>query len=192
MIDFRPATSRLADLVAGVRDDQLTGATPCTESTVGDLVDHVNGFAQAFALAAAKGASVEHSQPVAPSAGNLGGDWRDRVPRLVVALGDAWALPHAWEGTSVAGGQELPAVEAGVIALDEVIVHGWDIAVSSGQPFDCDVALVEAALGFVTPTVGRSPKGTPGLFGPPVPVAVDAPLLDRLIGLTGRDPSWRP
>jgi len=29
-----------------------------------------------------------------------------------------------------------------------------------------------------------------GLFGPPVDVPDDAPLLDRVIGLTGRDPEW--
>jgi len=33
---------------------------------------------------------------------------------------------------------------------------------------------------------------SPGLFGPPVSVAEGAPLLDRLIGLTGRDPDGRP
>jgi hypothetical protein len=31
-----------------------------------------------------------------------------------------------------------------------------------------------------------------GLFGPPVSVPDSAPLLDQLIGLTGRDPAWRP
>jgi len=30
------------------------------------------------------------------------------------------------------------------------------------------------------------------LFGPVVEVPDDAPLLDRVIGLTGRDPAWSP
>ena len=30
----------------------------------------------------------------------------------------------------------------------------------------------------------------PGLFGPVVPVPPDRPGLDRLLGLTGRDPDW--
>jgi hypothetical protein len=31
-----------------------------------------------------------------------------------------------------------------------------------------------------------------GLFGPVVPVPDGAPLFDRLLGQTGRDPRWAP
>ena len=59
---------------------------------------------------------------------------------------------------------------------------------ASGQPFDADPTLVEAAAGFVAGTVARNPNGSPGLFGPPVDVPADARPLDRLVALTGRDP----
>jgi hypothetical protein len=52
-----------------------------------------------------------------------------------------------------------------VVALNEVIVHGWDIAVSSGQPFACEPHLLEAVYGFVQSTVTQYPDGRPGLFG---------------------------
>jgi uncharacterized protein (TIGR03086 family) len=91
-----------------------------------------------------------------------------------------------------AGGVEMPGEVAGVVALDEVVVHGWDVAVSSGQSFTCDPELLEATYAFVAQAVAQNPDGTPGLFDSPVPVPDDAPLLDRLIGLTGRDPAWRP
>jgi CubicO group peptidase (beta-lactamase class C family) len=71
-----------------------------------------------------------------------------------------------------------------------VIVHGWDIAVASGQPFSCEPELLTAAYEWVQATVVRNPHGTAGLFGPPVAVPDDAPLLARLLGLTGRDPAW--
>jgi hypothetical protein len=32
--------------------------------------------------------------------------------------------------------------------------------------------------------------GIDGLFGPPVPVAADAPLLEQVLGAAGRDPRW--
>ena len=54
MIDLAPAASRVADLVAATNDSQLAGPTPCPELTVGDLLDHVSTFAQAFAAKAQK------------------------------------------------------------------------------------------------------------------------------------------
>lgn len=81
-------------------------------------------------------------------------------------------------------------LEPATRALTDLVVHGWDIAVASGQSFSCQPRLLEAACGFVQWTVAANPQGAPGLFGPPVPVPDDAPLLDRLVGLTGRDPAW--
>jgi uncharacterized protein (TIGR03086 family) len=89
-----------------------------------------------------------------------------------------------------AGGLELPADMAGVVALDEVVVHGWDLAVASGQSAAFPPDLVEAASVFVEATVAQNPAGSPGLFGPPVGVLENATVFDRFIALTGRDPAW--
>ena len=71
-------------------------------------------------------------------------------------------------------------------------MHGWDIAAATGHGYACETDLVQAAYEFVQSAVAQDPEGSPGLFGPPVRVPDSAPLLDRLIGLTGRDPAWRP
>jgi uncharacterized protein (TIGR03086 family) len=191
VLDIEPATRLLTDLVTGVRDDQLRLPTPCTQSSLGDLIDHVNGLSVAFTAAARK---TPMPGPQAPSAdaSRLGPDWRTRIPAQLTDLAAAWQDESAWTGMTEAGGQALPGELAGVIAIDEVLIHGWDIAAASGQRFSCDPALAQAALGFVEPTVARNPGGTPGLFGPPVRVPDDAPLVDRLLGLTGRDPHWTP
>jgi uncharacterized protein (TIGR03086 family) len=178
----------MTSLVRGVRDDQLAAPTPCPEATLGDLLDHVAQLSLAFRAAAAKTSTAAGRQR--PSAARLGADWRTTIPQRLSDLAGAWRDEAAWRGMTVAGGLDVPGELAGVIALDEVLIHGWDIAVASGQPFGCDPGLLTAAYQFVQSTAEASPHGTPGLFGPPVPVPADAALLDRLLGLAGRDPAW--
>ncbi|MGH9138046.1 MAG: TIGR03086 family metal-binding protein [Acidimicrobiales bacterium] len=191
--DLEPAARGLADLVRGVRDDQLGGPTPCPEYTLGDLVDHVDGLSLAFAAAATKDTGEIGSQRPTPDASRLGDDWRDRIPRELAALAEAWRDPGAWTGMTKAGGVDLPGEVAGLIALDELVIHAWDLAKASGQPYDYDPASLAAVHGFVTQFSGPGQEAArEGLFGPVVAVPDDAPLLDRVIGLTGRDPAWSP
>ena len=92
-----------------------------------------------------------------------------------------------------AGGIDLPGEIAGLVALDEVVIHGWDVARATGQPFDPNPAVLEAVHGFVAQFSGPGQEESrAGLFGPEVPVAADRPLLDRVIGMAGRDPDWAP
>jgi uncharacterized protein (TIGR03086 family) len=189
VIDIEPATRTLTNLIRNVRDDQLGWPTPCSDTSVADLIDHVDGLSRAFTAAATK-AKLEGDQRPTPDGSRLGTDWRPRLAQRLATLAQAWDRSDAWTGMTQAGGQDLPGELAGVIALNEVLVHGWDIAVASGQSFTCKPDLVEAALQFVQPTAEQNPDGTAGLFGPAVPVPEDAPALDRLLALTGRDPAW--
>ena len=189
MIDVRPAARQLADLVVAVRDDQLDAPTPCPAYTLGDLVEHVGGLALAFTWAARKSwPDDDGSGPPPPGdASNLGDDWRTRIERDLVALGEAWQDPAAWEGMTAAGGIEMPGEIGGLVALDELVAHGWDVARASGQPFDADEATLQAVHDFVAefPDEARGDA-----FAPAVAVPADAPLLDRVVALTGRDPRW--
>jgi uncharacterized protein (TIGR03086 family) len=192
MLDLEPATRTLADLVADVRDDQLDGPTPCPGTSVGAMLDHMAGFALAFTAAANHTEPPGGSRPPSSSASRLVADWRTLIPARLAELADAWRVKAAWSGVTKAGGQELPSEIAGVIALDEVVVHGWDLALATGQPYAVEAPLLEAVYGFVRGSAEQNPQGTPGLFGPPIFLPDDAPLLDRVIGLAGRDPNWAP
>ena len=90
----------------------------------------------------------------------------------------------------MAGGVRFPAEAAGLVALNEVQMHGWDLARATGQPYEVDDASAEAVLPIVTPTGDDSARE--GMFGPPVDVPEDAPLFDRVLGLAGRNPNWTP
>lgn len=191
-LDLTPATQALADIVAGIPDTALTAPTPC-DITVAALLDHVAGLSEAFRMAATKEAvDVGGSGPSADSA-NLADDWRTSIPAALDALAAAWREPSAWEGMTVAGPIEMPAEIAALVTFDEVVVHGWDLARATGQPFTPDAASLGAVQDFVAQFTGPGmEEQRQGLFGPEVPVPADAPLLDRVIGMTGRDPAWRP
>lgn len=191
MFDLGSATDALSRVVEGVRDDQLATPTPCVDTTVGAMLDHVNGLSVAFTAAGTKTPLDGGSQPPSADASRLVADWRTRIPRQLAELAAAWRTESAWEGMTQAGGLDLPAEVAGHVAANEVVVHAWDIAAATGQDLDCDAAVLDAAFAFVQSSVAENPNGTPGLFGPPVAVPDDAPRVDRLVGLTGRDPAWR-
>ena len=191
-LDLRPATERMARLLGEVDDEALANATPCPDYRLGDLIDHVGGFALAFTAAAAKELNGLTSGPRAAAAANLELGWRARITGDLAGLAAAWQAPDAWEGMTKAGGVDLPGALAGRVALDELVVHGWDIAQATGQSFDCD----DETLGEVEATVRQIRRGNegelPGLFGPIVAVPETAPRLDTVLGLTGRDPRWSP
>lgn len=187
--DLAPAAVETARMVAGVRDDQLTAPTPCPGMPVAALLHHLVGLTYAFRMAAEK--TPLEGAPSA-SAEELPADWRTRIPEQLDALVAAWRRPSASEGMAEAGGVELPAPLMSLVALDEVVVHGWDLAVATGQQYRPDEASVQACFDFVGDRSDEPAEGTPGLFGPVVPVPDGAPLLDRLLGRVGRDPRWAP
>jgi uncharacterized protein (TIGR03086 family) len=193
MIDLEPAARRMTQLLIGLAPDRLGAPTPCPDYTLGDLVDHVGGFAKAFTAAARKEGLGARSQGPSVDASRLGDDWRRRISHDLARLVEAWRDPVAWTGTTRAGGVDLAGEVAGLVALDELVLHGWDVARASRQPYSCDQRSLEAVHGFVAqfadPAMATARQG---LFGPVVEVPDDAPLLDRVVGLAGRDPAWSP
>lgn len=192
--DLEPAARRMADVLAGIPDGPLDGPTPCPNYSVGDLLDHVGGLSMAFTAAATKTFPDDvGSQRPSGDASRLGEDWRSRIPQDLTALARAWREPDAWTGMTKAGGVDLPGEVAGLVALDEIVVHAWDLARATGQPYDVDEPSLEAVHGFVAQFSGPGQEESrAGLFGPEVDVPDEAPLLDRVIGMTGRDPAWSP
>ena len=192
-IDLHPTATAVAALLRALPDEALERPTPCPEYTVAHLVDHIHSFAVGFTAAATKDPEIlaTGNRGGPPDVRRLGDDWRERIPARLDELADAWALPSSWEGMTTVGGLDVPGEVAGLIALDELVVHGWDLAVATGEPFEADAEVLGPLHTFVEGFVGDGPPRA-GLFGPQVPVPDDAPLLDRVLGLTGRDPGWSP
>jgi uncharacterized protein (TIGR03086 family) len=162
-------------VVRGVKPDQLDAPTPCREWTVRQLLDHLLEWGPALVAAGRK------AEPATAGAGDLEAIYDDLVA--------AWSDPAAWQGTTRVGGpQELPATMIGGMVLAEVVVHGWDLARATGQDVAWDPALLEVVHREIAATA-ETGRGM-GVYGPPVPVPDDRPVLARALGLTGRDPDW--
>jgi uncharacterized protein (TIGR03086 family) len=192
MFDLGPAARQLTRIVEGVRDEQLTAPTPCPDYALGDLLEHVHGLALAFTMAARKQHLPVGDQPPSGDASRLPEDWRASIGRRLEELAAAWQDEAAWEGLATVAGVTMPAADMAAVAMDEVVVHGWDVARSSGQELEVDDASLAVASAFVGAVSGpEQAEVRAGIFGPVVPVPDDAPALDRLVGDTGRDPGWR-
>jgi uncharacterized protein (TIGR03086 family) len=186
--DLTPAAEGVKALLEGVRDDQLGVTTPCAPWSVGDLLEHFMGLTLAFAAAAEKSTDpAVLGTPPEPSVTRLDRAWRRVLPERLDAVAAAWRKPDAWTGAASVGGVTLPADAIGLFGLNELVMHGWDLARTTGQRFDVDPGNVTAVLGLLS---GMPPENQ--VFGPPVPVGPDASPLDRALGLAGRDPAWQP
>ena len=192
MLDLDPAAREVARLLDGVPDDALGRPTP-SDIPVAQLLDHLMGLTLAFTWAARKTPPEGGSQPPSSRADALDPAWRDELPRRLDELVAAWREPAAWEGLTEAGGVTMPAEAMGVVALDELVMHGWDLARATGQDFHCDEASAAAVLEFTRQSAGPEfAAQREGLFGPVVPVPEGAPPFHRALGFAGRDPAWSP
>lgn len=186
MIDLKPACHQMIDLLAAVSDDQLARPTPCTEYTVGDLINHIDQVGLGFAAFARHDTGERPDAGAHAPAGHRGAGWRDNVAQHVRDLGKAWDDPTAWHGSSGLEGLELSNELWGKIALTELVVHGWDLAKATGQPFELPEQTLRTCLDHVAEFVPNAP--IPALWSAPVDVAPDATLIERIVAITGRTP----
>lgn len=191
MHDLGPAATAVKAVVAAVRDEQLGGPTPCADYDVAALVQHVDGLAAAFADAARK--DTADSAPPTVDGALLPEDWRTRTPAQLDDLAEAWRDPAAWTGTTSAGGVEMDGATTGLVATNELVLHGWDLARATGQEYVPDDASIAAARGFVAMFSGPgTAEMRAGLFGPELPAPAGASPFEELLAMAGRDAGWTP
>jgi uncharacterized protein (TIGR03086 family) len=168
--------------VHGTTLSQLGLPTPCAEWDVRALLNHVLGNNHLYAAAASR-EEVDWSTRDHDRVGDDPHGSYDRSAALVTA---------AFDGTDLAGDVHmpfgvLPAAQAVAVHFVDVLVHGWDLAVGTGQHPALPDDLAEAALGIVA---AYPPEvwGTPQFFADKVPVQSDDPPYVRLVALVGRQP----
>jgi len=177
----------LAPVVDGIAQDQLHQPTPCAELDVEQLRNHVLGWLTSFA------AGFADPDGQAPRANTEG--YRTPSDAANTVRAAAEQLDHALRAGAAArplclGESAMPGDLALGMILWEYQVHGWDLAVATGQSWAPPAEAAEESLTFAPGMLTEDYQGEGKAFGPPVAVPADAPALERLIGLSGRDPAW--
>jgi uncharacterized protein (TIGR03086 family) len=178
------ALATFDSLVHSIADEQWRAPTPDTEWDVSALVDHlvVEQLWVPPLLAGETVADVGDRFDRTLAGPELVGAWEEAARASAAAFaaegalerqvhlsyGDSAALSYGWEMTA------------------DLVVHGWDLAKGLGVAYEPDETIAQEVWDRLSPMAEM--LAASGMFGPAVPVADDAPVFDRLLGLSGRQP----
>ena len=170
-----------AKLVAGLTPAELDAPSPCAGWDVRATLNHLLGATWMFTL-------VNQGQSADEDAGDVIGD--DASLAVTAAAKEnlaSWRQPGAFEGDRSYLFGTFPATSAAMLNLEEVVVHNWDVAKATGQRL-----VVDPVVGHMIYDWGVSIPlddfRDHGAFGPEVVVPASASIVERLVGLLGRQP----
>jgi uncharacterized protein (TIGR03086 family) len=174
--------TKTASVLQGVQPDQSQQPTPCDLYDVDTLVNHIVGWIQAFEAGSQGRAYVGN-----PSTYQHGDDPAGEFRTAAKGLVEAWR-EHGLDRTVRLTGGEMPGEMAFNMALMEYMTHGTDLAVATGQPVPYTEVEAAETLARAEKTLPPEYRGDGMPFGPIVPIADDAPAVDRLAAFLGRNP----
>lgn len=198
--DPRPILDRAiataGSVIAGVRPEQFAASTPCPDMDVRTMLGHLVGVLDRIAALANGDDPFSVVETHSPDDG-WGDVWAEAGRRTAAAWSDDALLeqPMALPWIQGSGAEVLTSY------FSELTVHTWDLAAATGQQPEWDDAVVTAALEArailpaenrravfeqISAAMGLAEVAIP--FAEAVPVAADAPAIDRLVAWNGRDP----
>jgi uncharacterized protein (TIGR03086 family) len=182
-----------ATIVARATQADLVRATPCAGWSLDMLLRHMNVQHHGFAAACRGTASME--------AWAVRTDDHDPIAAHRAAADDVLDAFAAFADPSLADRlvtlHEISATLSfslsqviGMHTIDYV-VHGWDVARTLGLPYTPDQDVANAALRVAERIPNGDERLQPGAaFAPGWRIDGDASVLDRILTLVGRSPSW--
>ena len=178
----RQALDATRAVVSGIPDDRWNGPTPCDGWDVRTLLNHVVA-GNLWAVELGSGRTIEEVGDRLDG-DILGADPLAAYDRSAGQAADVFARPGALAAPCAVSYGPVPgSVYAGHRFLD-VLIHGWDLAVATGQDPTLDQELVAAAWDVVLPQAEQLRAS--GQFGDDVPVPSDADAGTRLLAVLGR------
>jgi uncharacterized protein (TIGR03086 family) len=177
--------------VHAVTEEQWAAATPDPEWSVADLVAHLVAehrwaapLLHGLDLASA-GKVVEGTRDL-PVDGGTGSNLAEAWDEAAAGAADAFTADGALDRSVDLSRGPTPVPDYLGEMVFDLTVHAWDLGTAINYPQPLPEELV---AGVYALAADRGDLSSSSAFGEPVPVPDDAPVLDKLIALTGRDPS---
>ena len=170
----------LTALVDRIQPAQLNSPTPCATFTVHDVLGHMIVLGGSFAY------WFHGEDPPAlnapPAHGGVPADeFRKTMDDLLAAIESPGAMDRT---ISIPMGEMPGSTFARLVAFDGLI-HGWDLASATGQPYDIPAAVIASvdtfARGALTPEMRDGDTFKEATTAP-----AGATQLERLVAFSGR------
>ncbi|WP_213574335.1 TIGR03086 family metal-binding protein [Rhodococcus oxybenzonivorans] len=179
---YREALAWTTGLIDAVREDQLAASTPCADFDVRTLLGHLVATVERARVIGEGGDPSTIPLVVTDfSDGDYAAAYRSAIERMWPAWSDDRldADVRAPWGT-------VPGRAAVWGYINETLVHGWDIAVATGQHSEARPALAEAALAVARQAIPAEVRGGHVPFAEVVDPQPAAGPTERLANWSGR------
>ncbi|GAA1998092.1 TIGR03086 family protein [Nakamurella flavida] len=166
---YRAGLTWAHGLIAAVRPEQLGDPTPCVEFDVRTLVGHLVATVDRARVIGSGGdpGTVEVVVTGVPDDG-----WADAYAAAVRVMWPVWEGDDSLDAMVTAPWGRVPGRNAVWGYLRETVVHGWDLAVATGQDPEVDPAVVGPLLQRAPLLLPAEPRGG---FIPFAPVVIPRP-----------------
>ncbi|PZC49202.1 MAG: Mycothiol maleylpyruvate isomerase N-terminal domain-containing protein [Chloroflexi bacterium] len=173
---YEAASQRARQVIAGVKESQLSDPTPCADWNVQALRDHlVGGPSLGYGMLAGLG-----RQP-APEAATPQDSYQEGVARFTAEARKAGALDQTLEAVGGMSGAQFM-----MTLFMDTFIHSWDLAKATGQDTNLDGGLASVIYEAWQPNMDGLRAS--GRVGAAVQVPEDASVQDKLIAMMGRQP----
>ena len=170
----------LGQVASGITSNDLDRATPCSDFTVRGVLGHMIGGATQFAAMFRGEAAPEVAADVAD-----GPDVVANAGNALAGLIGAIRSPDALDRTIAAPFGEMPGDAFARFVVLDGLVHGWDLAMATGQQYAPSDALVAEADGFARQAIAPAMRDGDTFAAAVEPSATASPI-ERLAAFTGR------
>jgi len=163
----------------------LDGPTPCPEFDVRALLGHLVATVERARVIGEGGDPF--SVPLVIT-GVADGSWADTYAAATEKMWTVWSDDDRLDAPVTAPWGTIPGRAAIWGYLNETLVHGWDLAVATGQDSEADPDLAGAVLAVAERIIPADHRGDGVPFAPVVDPAPSAGPTERLANWAGHRP----